>query len=149
MNVSHFRYNINGRFLWRHSLSSLKSSNFISLSLFLITNEYWFSQLLFLPLSIWPCYFSFLSVYVKNYINWSLNIEWTSHTKVNPTWLWCIIHFMHCWTLCVCVYVCVLSLSRVQLCVTPWTVACQAPLSMGFSYPLIICWEFCILVYER
>ena len=24
-------------------------------------------------------------------------------------------------------------LSRVQLCVTPWTVACQAPLSMGFS----------------
>ena len=25
------------------------------------------------------------------------------------------------------------SLSRVQLFVTPWTVACQAPLSMGFS----------------
>ena len=28
---------------------------------------------------------------------------------------------------------CVQSLSRVQLFVTPWTVACQAPLSMGFS----------------
>ena len=27
------------------------------------------------------------------------------------------------------------SLSRVQLFVTPWTVACQAPLSMGFSQP--------------
>ena len=29
--------------------------------------------------------------------------------------------------------VCVKSLSRVQLFVTPWTVAHQAPLSMGFS----------------
>ena len=27
----------------------------------------------------------------------------------------------------------VLSLSRVQLCTTSWTIACQAPLSMGFS----------------
>ena len=27
----------------------------------------------------------------------------------------------------------VLSLSRVQLFATPWIVACQAPLSMGFS----------------
>ena len=33
---------------------------------------------------------------------------------------------------CACVRVCE-SLSRVQLYVTPWTVACQAPLSMGFS----------------
>ena len=33
--------------------------------------------------------------------------------------------------ICVC---CVLScFSRVQLCATPWTVAHQAPLSMGFS----------------
>ena len=32
------------------------------------------------------------------------------------------------------VYVCMLScFSRVQLFATPWTVACQAPLSMGFS----------------
>ena len=31
---------------------------------------------------------------------------------------------------CVCVY---LSFSRVQLLATPWTIACQAPLSMGFS----------------
>ena len=35
---------------------------------------------------------------------------------------------------CVCVCVCVCySLSRVQLFVTPWTVARQAPLSVGFS----------------
>ena len=30
-------------------------------------------------------------------------------------------------------HVCVKSLSRVRLCATPWTVARQAPLSMGFS----------------
>ena len=33
--------------------------------------------------------------------------------------------------MCVCVCVCE-SLSRVQLFVIPWTVGCQAPLSMGF-----------------
>ena len=34
---------------------------------------------------------------------------------------------------CVCVCVCVLSrFGCVQLLVTPWTVTCQAPLSMGF-----------------
>ena len=45
-----------------------------------------------------------------------------------------------CAYVCVCVHahacvcVCMLScFSGVQLCVTPWTVACQAPLSMGFS----------------
>ena len=32
--------------------------------------------------------------------------------------------------MCVCVCVCVLS--HVQLFATPWTIACQAPLSMGF-----------------
>ena len=33
----------------------------------------------------------------------------------------------------VCVHVCMLShFSRVQHFVTPWTIACQAPLSMGF-----------------
>ena len=32
---------------------------------------------------------------------------------------------------CVCVHVCVLS--HVQLFVSPWTVVCQAPLSMEFS----------------
>ena len=37
------------------------------------------------------------------------------------------------WVACL-VRVCMLGLfSRVQLCVTPWTVAHQAPLSMGFS----------------
>ena len=34
---------------------------------------------------------------------------------------------------CVCVCACTQSLSCVWLFVTPWTVACQAPLSMGFS----------------
>ena len=33
---------------------------------------------------------------------------------------------------CVCVHVCVWVLSCVPSFVTPWTVACQAPLSMGF-----------------
>jgi len=40
-----------------------------------------------------------------------------------------------CVYMCVCVYVCVCTLSRfslVQLCVTPWAVSRQAPLSMGF-----------------
>ena len=34
---------------------------------------------------------------------------------------------------CVCVCVCAQQLSRVQLFATPWTIAHQAPLSMGFS----------------
>ena len=40
-----------------------------------------------------------------------------------------------CACVCVCVCVCVpmRALSHVQLFVTPWTVACQAPLSMEFS----------------
>ena len=39
-----------------------------------------------------------------------------------------------CVCVCVCVFVCVCDLmcfSHVQLPATPWTVACQAPLSMG------------------
>ena len=37
--------------------------------------------------------------------------------------------------MCVCVFVCgcVSSLSHVQLFATPWTIACQTPLSMEFS----------------
>ena len=35
---------------------------------------------------------------------------------------------------------CAQSLSRVQLFVTPWTVACQAPLSIGFSQARILEW---------
>ena len=35
--------------------------------------------------------------------------------------------------LCVCVYVCVCALSRVCLFMTPWTIAHQAPLSLGLS----------------
>ena len=34
---------------------------------------------------------------------------------------------------CVCVCVCACTLNHVQLFVTPWTVACQAPLPMEFS----------------
>ena len=34
---------------------------------------------------------------------------------------------------CVCVCACTQSLSQVQLFASPWTVALQAPLSMGFS----------------
>ena len=34
---------------------------------------------------------------------------------------------------CCAVFRCVQTFSRVQLFATPWTVACQAPLSMGFS----------------
>ena len=37
-----------------------------------------------------------------------------------------------CSSVCVCVCVCVLSHSVISNSVTPWTVACQAPLSMGF-----------------
>ena len=37
-----------------------------------------------------------------------------------------------CVRVCVCVR-CVLSSVRVQLFATPWSIACQAPLSMGFS----------------
>ena len=36
-------------------------------------------------------------------------------------------------SMCVCVCVCVFALSCVQLFVTPWTIAHQAPLSMEFS----------------
>ena len=35
-------------------------------------------------------------------------------------------------TVCVCVQAWAQSLSRVRLFVTPWIIACQAPLSMGF-----------------
>ena len=34
---------------------------------------------------------------------------------------------------CVCVCACTRALSHLQLFVTPWTVVCQAPLSLGFS----------------
>ena len=43
-----------------------------------------------------------------------------------------------CMCVCVCMYVCmcvcVQSLSGVQIFVTPWTIAHQAPLSMRFSW---------------
>ena len=39
-----------------------------------------------------------------------------------------------------CVCVCDQSLSRVHLFVTPWTVACQAPLSTGILQARILEW---------
>ena len=47
----------------------------------------------------------------------------------------CDRHSMYIYV-CLCIRICVLMLSRfscVQLFVTQWTAACQAPLSMGFS----------------
>ena len=47
----------------------------------------------------------------------------------------CDRHYMYVY-ICVCICMCVLMLScfsRVQLFATLWTVACQAPLSIGFS----------------
>ena len=35
---------------------------------------------------------------------------------------------------------CAESLSRVRLCATPWTIACQAPLSMGILQARILGW---------
>ena len=40
-------------------------------------------------------------------------------------------------------------LSRVQLFVTPWTVAQQAPLSMGFSQARILEWVAISLLWEK
>ena len=40
---------------------------------------------------------------------------------------------------CVCVFVCVAhALSRVQLFVTPWIIACQVPLSMEFLHACML-----------
>ena len=44
----------------------------------------------------------------------------------------CALKFVSVCELFVCVCVCVCVLNCVQLFATPWTVACQAPLSMGF-----------------
>ena len=42
-----------------------------------------------------------------------------------------LVVFLHApWTVCMCVHACVCHL---QLFATPWTIACQAPLSMEFS----------------
>ena len=44
---------------------------------------------------------------------------------------WCPV-LLPSWSLWLWMCVCAQSLSHVQLLVTPWTVACQSPLSMGF-----------------
>ena len=46
---------------------------------------------------------------------------------INISWLWKVQMSLLC--VCVCVCVCVCS----QSCATPWTLVCQAPLSLGFS----------------
>ena len=43
-------------------------------------------------------------------------------------------HIVWCVCVCVCVYVCAHAFSYVWLFVTPWTVAHQSPLSMGFPW---------------
>ena len=45
----------------------------------------------------------------------------------------CVCMYGVCVCVCVCVCLGVGGLSRIQLFATPWTVAHQAPLSMGFS----------------
>ena len=43
------------------------------------------------------------------------------------------LHWVKLWSMRVFVVIVVWSISHIWLFVTPWTVACQAPLSMGFS----------------
>ena len=43
------------------------------------------------------------------------------------------VKIFYIWWLCVCVCVCMCVFSHIWLFATPWTVACQAPLSMKFS----------------
>ena len=40
--------------------------------------------------------------------------------------------YPECVCVCTCVCACIQSFSRVRLFATSWTIACQAPLSMGF-----------------
>ena len=49
--------------------------------------------------------------------------DWNLEHKAS--WAVLLLYYIFCW--------CVQSLSHVPLCVTPGTVTCQAPLSMGFS----------------
>jgi len=67
-----------------------------------------------------------------------LTVQGTQRTQVQSLvrelrshMLWCCHNwkYIHIHILCVCACTC----SRVQLFVTPWTVAHQTPLSMGFS----------------
>ena len=53
----------------------------------------------------------------------------TQHVRVLTTQVYILTEFLPTSPLCVCM---LSRLSHVQLFVTPWTVACQAPLSMGF-----------------
>ena len=73
--------------------------------------------------------------------------SWVSHppcvnvcTNLEALWIPYYWYFVDasshvCVRVCVCMCVCVCGqlLIRVQLFATPWTIACQAPLSMGFS----------------
>ena len=52
-----------------------------------------------------------------NWLNW-IHLKWP---EISRLWV------------CVCVCVCVCVLSYLQLSSSPWTTACQAPLSMEFS----------------
>ena len=62
-----------------------------------------------------------------------LSLSWLNNIPLHSS----VCRYIHSSVYPVYIYlsnVCVLNcFSRVQLCVIPWTVACQAPLSMGFS----------------
>ena len=65
--------------------------------------------------------------------NMRSSLVWISHFLSLLLYLTYFSYIKHCFLLCVCVCVCVKSLSCVRLFATLWTVAHQAPLSMGFS----------------
>ena len=75
-------------------------------------------------------------------IEWSCQFEWWTERRACPCLIWgaevgpwCVwgVCVCVCVCVCLCVFVCVCVLSHVWLFVTSWNVACQAPLSMGFS----------------
>ena len=66
-------------------------------------------------------------------LNYALMGGSPSTTPQKTVW-YCLLKMMACIVcMCVCVCVWVFMLNYVQLFVTPWTVTCQAPLSMEFS----------------
>ena len=58
-------------------------------------------------------------------------VRWDVWKGLESGWRCVCVCVCVCKRVCVCVHVCVLS--HVQLFVSPWTVVCQAPLSMEFS----------------
>ena len=78
-----------------------------------------------LHVRIRSCFFFLngLKQFIEHYNNY-LVCEGFIEIPCETIWIW--------WFLCV-MHACLSCFSHVWLCVIPWTVACQAPLSMGFS----------------